>query len=81
MCSIVTLNRYNKIGAYNLKHRLNKILICLLLLLVLFFQTALKLATQGQNSRIVQIGNESGSHTNHTKTNILNNSHGIKKET
>lgn len=43
--------------------------------------TALKLGNQGQNARIVQIGNDSGSHTNHSKSNILNNSHAIKKET
>ncbi|XP_031640906.1 transcription factor Dp [Contarinia nasturtii] len=42
---------------------------------------ALKLGSQGNNARIVQIGNNSGSHKNNSKTNILNNSHGIKKET
>lgn len=48
-------------------------------------QTALKLGNHNQNTRIVQIGSDAGSHNSHPKTvsstNISHNSHGIKKDT
>lgn len=48
-------------------------------------QTALKIGgNHNQNTRIVQIGSDAGSHNSHSKTvnsaNISHNSHGIKKD-